>query len=172
MSFAYLNNIQEIEEEINKLNKTIRNLQDQIRKYMESNDILDIKKENPIYKLCMIRNLGKASLKTLIKKIIEHDTNKKLNLEDLSSTHDLIAVIPTTIGNNDEKETITHKVSKCDGCSETFAKGHQLTKHLKENPDCKILHELEKITMKKCEVCNTWWKNENELNKHINFSAI
>ena len=56
-----------IEKEINKLNKIIMKLQHQIRLYMESNDILDIKEGNPIYKLCMIRNLGKVKLKNLIK---------------------------------------------------------------------------------------------------------
>ena len=41
--------------------------------------------------------------------------------------------------------------------------------HLRQNKDCEILHELDKITLGKCTKCNSWWKNEDELKKHQNY---
>ena len=49
MSFAYLNNQNEINDQIEKLNKNIYNLQSRINKYSINNhDVLKIKKETPL----------------------------------------------------------------------------------------------------------------------------
>ena len=77
-----------------------------------------------------------------------------------------MATIPTTYIKNEENKTIGQTQSICKGCYACFDKGYKLSLHLKQNKDCKTLHEIDKITLRKCNKCETWWKNDEELRKH------
>ena len=59
----------------------------------------------------------------------------------------------------------------CIGCFLSFSSKQKLDAHYRLNKDCNIISTIDKLTPKPCPNpdCNTWWINDTELNKHINY---
>ena len=78
----------------------------------------------------------------------------------------MVKIIPTIETTLDDEPNRRNNEATRKGCYGKFASRYELIRHLKNNKDCLTLHKLDKVTMKKCQVCNTWWGNDEELEKH------
>ena len=103
---------------------------------------------NQINSLCKLSMVRKKSIRNKINMIFEHNADKNISTVKIGKIRKLIEIIPATISHINENANNAYRESICKGCIRKFDRCYKLTRHLKTNKDCVILHVIDKAAMK------------------------
>ena len=171
LSFAYLNSKQYVHSQLNQLSANIKEIQDEILKFQENNgNTAQFDKNRPLYHNTHYRKSGHITRRNIIKTTINRNTNREIQYLKPGDIANLCKLIPNTL-TKDEDDIKQQNAVLCQSCQETFPSEFKFTRHLTTNPDCDIIHKLDKCAPKQCpnQNCKIWCSNEHELQKRRNY---
>ena len=137
---------------------------------MNNGDINKLTKEHPMYDIILYKKSTPKVRDGIIKLIQNFDERKQIHNQSIRDTLRIIKLVQTTKVTTQE-DNDEPKIQICPLCNEHFNSKPLLSKHLKLNADCKMSQQLKNSPLIKCPTpnCNSWWNNELELNKHLQY---